>query len=304
MAGPDARCPVKPTAFVGHADCSLHDTGWKHPDHQGRLPALFRAVSRDMPALHGHLLEVEAIPATEAQLARVHTPEYIARVREAAERALRENQPVRVDDSVTVSGASWNAALAAVGAALSGVEVVASGDARNAFCAARPPGRGAHADRVGGFALFNNVAIAARELRARYGADRVLIVDWGTDPPDGTASVFHGDPAVRLLALHPPGSGGAAYREAFASALDGVLDGFRPDWILLSAGFDALRDDPLGTLSLEPPDFYPLTLLLRERADAVCDGRLVSVLEGGYAAEATGRAGVQHLRALCGLPPA
>lgn len=296
---------MTPTAFVSHHHTSLHDTGWGHPEHQGRLPALVRAVYRDMLTLHGHLLEVEARPATEEDLLRVHTPGYVRRVREAVEAAAREGRPRTLEGEVVVSGASWDAALAAAGAAVTGVEVVLAGEARNAFCSTRPPGRDAAPDRPGGHSLFNTVAVAARHLLEERGAGRVLVVDWGAEAPLGTPEVFAGEPRVRLVSVHggavPPGAGGAEAGAALAEALAGVEGA---DFVLLSAGFDLLAADPRGGLEVEPREVYDLTLLVREAAERLCGGRLVSVLEGGYAPAETGKAVVQHLRALADLPPA
>ena len=317
-------CPLLPTtAFVSHPDCSRHDTGWKHPDHQGRLPALVRAVYRDMLTLHGHLHEIEARAATEEELLLVHTPGYLERVRQAVEQARRAGHPLPLEGEMVVSGASWDAATHAAGAGLSAADAILRGEVRNAFCAVRPPGHTARPDAAGGFALFNNVAIAGKVLREQRGIERLLIAHWGGAVNTAIAELFAGDPGTRVLCIGerspetsyptlpqarfialPPGSDGALHRAAWEAALGEALADWTPDFALLSAGFDALAADPLGTLRLEPRDFYELTLQLRERADALCDGRLVSVLEGGYASAAVGEATVQHLRALIGLPVA
>ncbi|HEV2149592.1 MAG TPA: hypothetical protein VGR37_19480 [Longimicrobiaceae bacterium] len=313
------------TAFVSHHDSPRHDTGWNHPDHQGRIPALVRAVYRDTPATHGHLLQVEAVPAGEDDLLLVHTPGYVRSVREAVAAAAAEGRPVPFAGEVVVSDASWDAAVASVGAAITGVETVRAGEARNAFCSARPPGRDAAADRSGGHSLFNSVAVAARHLRERRGAERVLVVDWGARAPLGTPEIFTDDAGVRIVSVHqhpapalaedppgrsglrpfpvPAGAGGAEFAAALSAALEEAAP-WGPEWILLSAGFDVLAGDPLGGLAVQPREVYDLTLLLRGAADRLCGGRLVSVLEGGYDPGATGQAVVQHLRGLAGLPPA
>jgi acetoin utilization deacetylase AcuC-like enzyme len=286
--------PVLPTAFVSHHDCARHDTGWGHPEHQGRLPAVVNAVYRDMVALYDHLLQVEATPATEADLLRVHTPGHVRRVREAAKRAEAGGQPLPLEGEVVVSGASWEAALAAAGTVLTGVELVLSGRARNAFCAARPPGRDATADAPGGHSLFNSVAVAARHLRERRGVESVLVVDWGARAPRGTPGIVSALPGARMVAVHartPAIPLAAALREALESATTGWTPGF----VLLSAGMDIVPD---------PRDAHDLTLAVRDVADRLCEGRLACVLEGGYEPRATGQAVVQQLRALAGLPPA
>jgi acetoin utilization deacetylase AcuC-like enzyme len=309
----------KVTAYVSHEDCSLHDTGWSHPDHQGRLPAVTRAVYRDMVALYEPLLQVEGLPATVPQLLRVHTRRYVDDVRRTAIAAAAEGRPLELG-GVPVSGASWDAALAAAGSAITAADAVMRGDVRNAFAVVRPPGRGARADEPGEHSLFNNVAVAARHLREVHGSARVLVLAWGARPADAIRQVLAGDPGVGLLSIHqqpdeprephrndvavPAGSDGAAFLRAMKDALHAVAAEESPDFVLLSAGFDILAGDPLGGLAVTPREVYDLTLVLREWAEARAAGRVVSVLEGGYHASATADAVVQHLRALAGLPHA
>ena len=310
------------TAYVTHPDCSRHDTGWRHPDHQGRLPAIARAVHRDMLTLFDHLLEVEGVPATDDQLRLAHAADYVARVEGRCREAAAAGQVLALAGEVVVSGASFEALRAAVGCALTAVETVLAGDARNAFCAVRPPGHGAGPDEPGSFGIFNTVAIAALHLVRRAGR-RVLVVEWGSEPGLGTARILGAEPAARLLSLHlgeEPGwlstagpsvlarpllrgSGGSEMLAALRDGWDEALATFEPDFVLLSLGCDALEGDPRGGLSLEPSDFFDLTVELRERAESACGGRVVSVLEGGYDAEASARAVVQHLRALASLAP-
>jgi acetoin utilization deacetylase AcuC-like enzyme len=314
------RKHVKVTAFVSHEDAPRHDTGWSHPDHQGRLPAIVRAVHRDMLTLWEPLLQVEAVPATEDDLRLVHTQRYVDDVRRTSIAAAAEGRTLELG-GVPVSGASWDAALASVGGALTAVETVLSGEARNAFVAARPPGRGAGPDAPGEHSLFNTVAVAARHLRERRGSARVLVVAWGARPAGTLRLVLGGDPAVPVVSLHlrsegdpspgapdpaqgdvplPPEADGAAFEAALRDALDAIPAEESPDFVLLSASFDILSGDPLGGMAVEPEDVYALTAVLREWADARVGGRLVSVLEGGAAAS-LGAAVVQHLRALAGV---
>lgn len=311
------------TAFVTHSDCSRHDPGWGHAEHQGRLPAVARAVYRDMLTLFDPLLEVEGRPATVEDLRLAHTAAYVERVRAAAEEAGAAGKPLPLGAEVVVSGASWDAVLAAVGSVLTAVETVLAGEARNAFCAVRPPGHEAGPDGPGGFSIFNGVAAAARHLRERRGLERVLVVEVGARAGVGTARIVASDPGIRFLSLHqtgvgdapawpdearpvplPAGATGADLLAALGPALDAAVAGFPPDFLLVSLGFDALATDPLGGLALEPVDYHALTTLLRERADALCGGRLVSVLEDGFDPAGMGRGVVQHLRALAGLPAA
>jgi acetoin utilization deacetylase AcuC-like enzyme len=313
------------TAFVSHEDTSRHDTGWNHPDHQGRLPAIVRAVQRDMLALWEPLGQMEGVTATEDDLLLVHTAEYVDRVREKAAESAREERTLELG-GVPVSGASWDAALAAVGTALTAVDAVLAGEVRNGFALARPPGRGADADAPGEFSLFNTVAIAARHLRARRGVGRVLVVAWGARPPAALARVLAGDDGIQLISIHQhpqsfpdpqaeeddppiagvallPGSGGPVFAAALRDALEGIAGDEAPDFVLLSAGFDILDADAHGALAVQPDEVHAITSVLRVWADARAGGRLVSVLEGGYAAPETARAVIQHLHALAGLPP-
>lgn len=310
---------MKVTAYVSHEDCSRHDTGWNHPDHQGRLPAITRAVYRDMVALWEPLLQVPGAHADEAELRRVHTQRYIDDVRRTAIAAAAEGRPLELG-GVPVSGASWDAALAAAGSAIVATGVVARGEARNAFVPARPPGRGATPDAPGEFSLLNHVAITARHLREAQRSARVLVVAWGAKPADAIRASVAGDPGITVVSIHqqqadagephardaalPAGSGGAEFAAAMRTLLDAAAPGDPPDFVLLSAGFDILAGDPQGGLSVTPREVYDLTLRLREWADVRAGGRLVSVLEGGYEPAQTAAAVVQHIRALAGLPAA
>lgn len=320
---------MKPVAFVAHPDCGRHDTGWGHPEHQGRLPALMRAVYRSMPALLDHVLEREAEPADLADLRRVHTDGHVSRVREAVARAAERGRPVALDADTVVSGASWDAALASAGTVLTAARMVADGEAATGFAASRPPGHHATADRAMGFCLLNNVAIAARALQQAHGVERVLIVDIDVHHGNGTQDIFYDDPSVFYLSLHlsphypgtgaaaergigpgrgatlnvplPAGTTGVEYREAFDRAVEQALADFRPGFVLVSAGFDCLTGDPLGGFLLEPADLYALTAGLLRAIRAATAGRVVVALEGGYAPARLGDGAVHVLRALAGL---
>ncbi|MBI4408396.1 MAG: histone deacetylase [Gemmatimonadetes bacterium] len=320
-----------PTALVLHPDCARHDPGWGHPEHQGRLPAIIGAIYQDTPALIEHVLQREGRLAAPAELLRVHTPEHVELVRRAAEAAQEQGQPVFLDADTVVSAASWDAALAAVGCAITAVELVLEEDAASAFAATRPPGHHASADTPMGFCLFNNVAVAARWAQAERGIGRVLIVDWDVHHGNGTQDIFYEDPTVYYLSLHLsphyPGTGSAHERGAgaglgttrniplapattaeeylrlFRGALDDAVAEFAPELVLVSAGFDCLAQDPLGGLRLEPQDLHALTAVLLERARPTAAGRVVALLEGGYVPRRMGEGVVNVLRALAGLPP-
>ena len=317
-------------AFVAHPDCGRHDTGWGHPEHQGRLPAIVKAVERDTPALLPFILQREGEPVGEDVLRLAHTPEHIRTVREAAQASVASGEILKLDPDTAVSPASWEAAVAAAGCVVTATDLVLSGEAEGAFALSRPPGHHAPADRAMGFFLFNSVAIAARHAQRR-GVERVMIVDWDVHHGNGTQDIFYEDPSVYSLSRHlgphypgtgaaeergagrgagttrnvplPPGTGPAEYHPAFDAAVDAALAEFSPDLVIVSAGFDCLADDPLGGMRLEPADLHALTVRLREATRRSAGGRMIVALEGGYAPPRVGAGVVAVLRALCGLPP-
>ena len=322
--------PSAPTAFLMHHAAVLHDTGWGHPEHQGRLRAVASAVKNDLVVLHDRVEQIAPGAAREEDLALVHSEELIASVRGAVDAAEAGGRPVALDADTRVSGASWEAALGTAGAGLEAAHGVAEGRFRNAFVAARPPGHHATPDRAMGFCLFNNIAVAAASLRARGLAERVLIVDWDVHHGNGTQDAFYDDPAVFFLSLHQyphyPGTGAAHetgrgrgegftinvplaartprrdYLEVFAMALETAVSRSAPDFVLVSSGFDVLAGDPLGGQLLEPADLHEMTLRVMDAADRCCGGRVVVFLEGGYDPPRTGAGCVSVIRALAGVP--
>ncbi len=315
------------TGFFLHSAAALHDPGWGHPDHQGRLRTLASLVGRDLLSLHGLVEQLESRAAREEAVLRVHSADLLTSLREACERAGRGQ--VEVGPETFVSSASWQAMMGSSGALLEAVEQVLDGRLRNAFVAARPPGHHASRTRSMGFCPINHVAIAAAHLKATGRAERVAIVDWDVHHGNGTQEIFYLDPSVFYLSLHqsplfpgtgsreeagkgpgkgttlnvplPAGTGSNAYRAEFEAALERVETDFRPDIILISAGYDALSEDPLGGLLLGPEDFHHFTAQVMDWAERACGGRVVASLEGGYHPEATGRAVVATIRALAGL---
>jgi acetoin utilization deacetylase AcuC-like enzyme len=304
-------------AFISSADCGRHDTGWGHPEHVGRLRAITRAL-REHPELFTSLQHVDARHATDDELGLVHPPAYIEAVR-----AMARAGGGRLDPDTVVSEGSWDAARAGVGAVLDGVDTAVRGPVSRAFCGVRPPGHHATQDRAMGFCLFSNVAIGARYARQRHQLDRVLIVDWDVHHGNGTQAVVESDRNIHFVSMHQwpwyPGTGPAddrgphdnvwnvplgpglephRYVDALTRAIDDATAAFTPDIVLISAGFDSLRDDPLGGFTLEIEHFVHLTRMLVERAEMWCSGRVVSALEGGYAPERVGEAVVAHMGAL------
>ena len=317
------------SGFYLHPASPLHDTGWGHPEHQGRLRALASTVGRDLIALHGHVEHHEGVDGAVEDLLRVHTQSHVDVVRAACARAEEEQAIVALDPDTKVSSASWAAAVGSSGTTIRAVQAVAEGRLRTGFVATRPPGHHATPDQAMGFCLFNNVAVAARWLQAHGHAERVLIVDWDVHHGNGTQEVFYGDPSVFYLSLHAwphyPGTGSAdehgegegagttlnvplpagtprdTYRRHFTEALRTATRSFTPDFVLVSAGFDAMAGDPLGGFLLETPDLYAMTVEIVELAVDLCDGRVVTVLEGGYDPPSVGRGAVSVIRALAGL---
>ena len=304
-------------AYISHADCGRHDTGWHHPEHVGRLRAIPRALRYD-PALYMAVEHLESRHATIAELTLAHAADYVDRVRELAEQG-----GGRLDPDTVASEGSWAAATAAAGAVLDGVDMAFDGRAARTFAAVRPPGHHALRARSMGFCLFGSVAVAAHYARRQHGAARVLIVDWDVHHGNGTQALVEDDPDIRFVSMHQwpwyPGTGAAEdrgphrsvwnvpmpagleaeqYVDALNRAVDAATTAWVPDLILVSAGFDSLRGDPLGGFTLEMEHVDALTRQLVERATAWCSGRLVSSLEGGYDPVRLGEACVTHLRAL------
>lgn len=323
------RSESLPTAFLMHPSAVLHDTGWGHPEHQGRLRAVASALKEDLVALHGRVMQAEPEAGSEEDVALVHDAALIETVREAVGQAREWGQPGAIDADTRVSGASWEAALGTVGAGLEAVHGVVAGRYRNAFVAARPPGHHATPGRAMGFCLFNNIAVAAASLRARGEAGRVLIVDWDVHHGNGTQDIFYEDPDVFFLSLHQyphyPGTGAANetgrgrgegftlnvplsprtprahYLNAFAKALDNAVSRCEPDFILVSSGFDVLAGDPLGGQLLEPEDLHETTRMVMDAAERFCGSRVVVFLEGGYDPVRLGEGCVAVIRALAGV---
>jgi acetoin utilization deacetylase AcuC-like enzyme len=320
------------TGFYLHPASPLHDTGWGHPEHQGRLRRLASTVGQAMVELHGVVEQRSGGEADESDLLRVHTRAHVERVRDAWEVARARSSLVTLDSDTVVSSASWEAAVGSAGSTIAAVRAVATGELHTAFVAARPPGHHATPDRAMGFCLFNSIAVAARWLQANGHAERVLIVDWDVHHGNGTQDIFYEDPSVYFLSLHqhpwypgtgmatergageglgstlnvplPAGTPRAEYLRRFENAVAVATRDFRPDFVIVSSGFDSMAGDPLGGLLLEPEDMDRMTRHLIDVCGASCGGRIVAVLEGGYDPARLGDGTVAVIRALAGLPPA
>jgi acetoin utilization deacetylase AcuC-like enzyme len=296
-----------------------HDTGPGHPESIHRMRAIEAVLERE--TRKGSLIGIErreAPRAERAQLERVHTVRHIDGVL-AAEPA---EGHVRLDPDTVMSPGSAEAGLRAAGAACAAVDAVLGGEAKAAFCALRPPGHHAEAERAMGFCLFNSIAAGARQAIAAHGLARVAIFDFDVHHGNGTQAIFERDPQVQYLSTHqwplypgtgarhetgvgnivncplPAGTGSAAWRRTVAAEILPAIDGFAPELIMISAGFDAHRADPLAMLELGEDDFAWVTRELAALAARHAQGRVVSVLEGGYDLTALANSTWAHLQAL------
>ncbi len=300
-----------------------HLTPAGHPERPDRIRALMSVMEGE----DFHRLErVEATPAAPEAVLLAHPEEHLeavrARIPEAYDDPERPQPIVRLDGDTYVSPRSMDAALTAIGAATGLVDDVFAGRAHNGFVAARPPGHHAERGKAMGFCLFNSVAIAARHAQKVHGAERVAIVDWDVHHGNGTQDIFQDDPSVLFCSTHQfplypgsgareetgvgnivnaplsPDTGGREFREAFTTRVLPALDDFRPDLILISAGFDAHFRDPLAEINLTEADFDWATGKLMERAERFCEHRLVSLLEGGYDLEGLSQSVSAHMTRL------
>lgn len=276
----------KVTAFVSHSDCARHDTGWGHADHQGRLPAVMRAVYRDMIDLHEPLLDLEGRRAEDADLLRYHSTNHLAQVREWVEQARERGKVIEPVEGLRISDATWDATRASVGSVLTAIDAVLAGDVRNAFCATRPAGSDARPDAAGRHGLINPIATGVRYLVEVRNMEPVMVLDWR---PAGI-----GEPPIADI----PGGDIVELGDDLDRGLHSAQGRPAPAFVILVADFTP----PGGANGRTPQDVYDATSQIRSFAEECCDGRLVSVLDHGYSDD-LGPAVVQHLRALIGLPP-
>ena len=305
------------TLLLTHPACLLHDTGYGHPERADRLRAIDDALAA--PAFKA-LQREEAPLADLAAIERLHPKAYVEMVR-AAIPARDHNW---LDPDTVVSPGSWEAALRATGATLYAVDQVMAGKVDNAFCAVRPPGHHAEPSRAMGFCLFNSVAVAALHARAKHGAKRVAVVDFDVHHGNGTQAAFWTDKDLFYASTHQmplfpgtgalsetgvgnifnaplaPGDDGEDFRAAFESRILPALHDFSPDFLLVSAGFDAHLKDPLAQLRLVEKDFAWVSEQLLEAAARHTGGKLVSTLEGGYDLDALASSTSVHVETLMG----
>jgi len=305
------------TVFVTHPDCLKHDMGGHHPECPERLHAIEDQLVAS--GLMNFLSHRVAPMASKDMLARVHAIDYIDWVFSQSP----DSGLVHLDADTTMNPYSLNAALHAAGAGIKAVDLVMSGQAQNAFCSIRPPGHHAARSCASGFCIFNNVAVAAAHALEHHGLERVAIADFDVHHGDGTEAIFHDDSRVMLCSTfqHPyypysgadsgndhiinvplaAGSSGVEFRRAVTEHWLPALDAFKPQLLFISAGFDAHHEDELGGLAFREADYLWVTDTLKAMAGKHADGRIVSLLEGGYALHALGRSVLAHLKSLSGL---
>jgi len=310
------RCTMA-TAFVTHADCLKHEMGAYHPERPERLTAIEDQLIAS--GIGQHLVRYEAPLATDEELARVHPIEYVRAIRDAAP----QEGTVHLDPDTAMNPHSLRAALRAAGAAVLATDLVMRGEADSAFCSVRPPGHHACRARPMGFCIFNNVAVAARHARHAHGVERVAIIDFDVHHGNGTEEIFQNDPHVLMASTfqHPfypysgtddpapnmvnvplaAGAGSRQFREAVLESWMPALDGFKPQLVVFSAGFDAHAEDDMAMLRFSDADYAWVTQQVKAVAERHAGGRMVSMLEGGYALSALARSVVQHVRVMAGL---
>lgn len=305
------------TAFITHPACLKHDMGNDHPESPARLTAIEDQLiaSGIFPFLQYH----DAPRAERAQLARVHTDDYIRRIEAAAP----QQGLIYLDPDTAMNPYSLEAAFRAAGAAVLATDLVMTGQVENAFCNVRPPGHHATRNQAMGFCIFNNVAVGVAHAMAQYGLTRIAIVDFDVHHGNGTEDIFREDPRVMLCSTfqHPfyPYSGansgndhiinvplaartdGQGFRDAISSVVLPKLEMFKPEMIFISAGFDAHREDDMASLGLVEADYTWITQQVKTIAAKYAQKRIVSTLEGGYALHALGRSATAHIRVLCDL---
>jgi acetoin utilization deacetylase AcuC-like enzyme len=310
------------TALLADRIYREHLVGREHPERPERFDAVFQGLQK--AGLIERMARIEPRAATEEEMLYCHTREYLR----IAQHDVEAGYPSLTTGDTDITPKSWDVARKAAGGVLNAVDAVLAGKARNAFCAVRPPGHHATPNRGMGFCLLNNVALGARHAQRKHGVERVLIIDWDVHHGNGTQDIFYSDPTVFYFSTHQwplyPGTGradetgagaakgtkmnfpfpaGSGRKEILGAVLDSLTPAaqrFRPDLVMISAGFDSRVGDLLGGFTLTDHDFTDLTRAVMEMAAQHAGGRVVSVLEGGYALGGLASAAVAHVQTLMG----
>ncbi|UDM16727.1 histone deacetylase family protein [Vogesella sp. XCS3] len=302
------------TAYITHSDCLQHNMGVGHPECPERLVAIKDQLMASQ--IFDSLQEVDAPQVSEQQLARVHPPHYV----EYIEACAPSVGTFRVDPDTAMNPGTLPAAQRAAGAVVKAVDMVMNKEAPNAFCAIRPPGHHAESNKAMGFCFFNNIAVGIAHALSQYRLERVAIIDFDVHHGNGTEEIFHDDPRVMMVSIfqHPfypysgdnpmgsnmhhvpmkAGSGSREFREAVEYLWLPQLREFQPQMIFISAGFDAHREDDMGSLGLVEADYEWVTRQLMIVAAECCEGRIVSALEGGYDLSSLARSVAAHVKVL------
>ncbi|WP_108507967.1 histone deacetylase family protein [Polynucleobacter acidiphobus] len=301
------------TAYISHPDFMKHEMGRHHPECPERIAAIEDQLIQSR--LDAHLKRIDPPLASDADITRVHSEDHLAFVKSKAP----SSGYSMIDGDTIMNPATLTVSLRAAGAAIAAVDAVMQGEVNNAFCAIRPPGHHAEPHRSMGFCVFNNVAIATRYAIEKYDLDRVAVIDFDVHHGNGTEAAFINDPHILMCSFfqHPfyPYSGldggenmvnvplpattnGKIVRDMISKTWIPRLDEFKPQLIIISAGFDAHREDDLGQMGLVEDDYVWMTKQLMEVANRYCGGKIVSCLEGGYNLSALGRSVAAHLKTL------
>lgn len=306
-----------PTALISHRDCVGHEISPGHPECPQRIDAIDDQLKKQ--DVHDYLQHHEAPLADREHIMLAHPESYIDMVYQSAPKT----GSTQLDPDTAMNPFTLNASLRAAGAGIHAVNLVCNAEASNAFCMTRPPGHHAERDRAMGFCFFGNVAIAARHAIEQHGIERVAIVDFDVHHGNGTEDIVDGDNRILFCSSfqHPfypggyrenvrhervnvpldAGSTGPDFRQAITATWMPALESFKPQMIIVSAGFDAHSEDPLASLSLIDEDFVWITQQIMDVADRFAGGKVVSMLEGGYALPALSRCATAHVRVLSGL---
>ncbi|MFQ5769226.1 MAG: histone deacetylase [bacterium] len=305
------------TGILHHDDFLKHKTGSGHPERPDRLENLIDYLKKS--EIYTDLIHIVAQPGKLSWIEQIHPQSYIEHINNACQPGLHY-----LDPDTVVCGDSFQVALLAVGGAIESCKAVMQREIDNAFCAVRPPGHHAEPIKAMGFCLFNNVAIAAKYLQNHYPIQKVCIIDWDVHHGNGTQKAFYEDASVFYISIHqypfypgtgraeekgrgegegttlnfpsPPGTGDQEYLGIFERHIIPAVRNFNPDFLLISAGFDAHRLDPLANMAVTEYGFGRMTELVKSLAEECCQGRLVSFLEGGYSLEALARSVETHLQ--------